>query len=362
MEKKWVEKPRDFGEILDLTFLVLRKQFSKIFLIMLILIGPVLLVQMVAMLSGGIPFLPGGGGREGLSTLDRLLNGISSTGFENILLNLGGIELVILIITLALLGLVLLPTALAATAILTKRVKDEAPIDIGSIIKEAFSRYWALIGGSIVYFLIVLGLIIVPTLGITFLFAFGQPNVGAGLIVGTVLFGLAYICGLIYLFTRWGFYFVAIVFENVSPGLSRSWQLTRGHFWRLVGLYIILNIIISIITYALEIVSSLLLANSIIGTLFYTLVTGLTYIIMNIAYAVIYFDLRVRNEGTDLEEMLDNYYSTNDGSQTHRDHHPTGKIATNEDVVSAEELEMVSKEYPPEPPRETNPESKETEK
>jgi hypothetical protein len=359
MEKKWVEKPRDFGEILDLTFLVLRKQFSKIFLIMLILTGPVLLVQMVAMFSGGIPFLPGGGGPEGISTLDRFLNGIGSTGIEAVLFNLGGIELAILIITLALLGVVLLPTALAATAILTKRVKEEASIDIGSIIKEAFLRYWALIGGSVVYFLIVFGLIMVPTIIIASLFAVGQPHIGAGTIISMVVFGLAYIFGLIYLFTRWGFYFVAIVFEKVSPGLSRSWQLTRGQFWRLVGLYIILNIIISIITYALEIVNGLFLANSIIGTLLYTLVTGLTYIIMNIAYAVIYFDLRVRNEGTDLEEMLESYYGTNESATESR---PSGKIAANDEGVTAEQPEITSQEMGPETKQDTQSDLKENEK
>lgn len=307
---KWVEKRRDFGEILDLTFLVLRKQFSKMLLIMLILTGPILLVQAIAMYSGGIPIIPGTAGDY--STLENFLSALESTGIEQALFTVGGIELAILIITLILLIIVLLPVALAAIIILTERVKNGESVEIAPIIKQAFSRFWALLGGSIVYFLILFGLIFVPSMGVPFLFILGVPDISPIIIVALIVAGFAYLFGAIYLLTRWSFYFTAIVFEKVSPGLRKSWKLTKGQFWRLVGLYIVLNIIVSIITYALQFASNIFLTGSILGYLIYTLVTALSYLIMNVAYAVVYFDLRVRNEGADLEEMLESYYDTGD--------------------------------------------------
>lgn len=307
--EKWVEKPRDFGEILDLTFLVIRKQFAKIFLIMLILAGPILLVQAMAMYSGGMPVLPGAKG-ESFSSLDSFLLSLESSGIDQALVNVGGIELAILIITLVLLIIVLLPVALAAIIILTGKVKNGETIEIGPIIKEAFSRFGALLGGTVVYFLILIGLILVPSVSIPFLFLI--PDVGPLLGIGGVVVGLAFLFGVVYLLTRWGFYFAAIVFEKVSPGIGKSWRLTKGQFWRLVGLYIVLNIIVSIITFALQFVSSIFLSGSILGYLFDTLFTALSYVVMNVSYAVVYFDLRVRNEGADLQEMLDSYYHPED--------------------------------------------------
>jgi hypothetical protein len=305
--EKWIEKPRGFGEILDLTFLVIKKQFAKIFLIMLILGGPILLVQAMAMYSGGMPVLPGAKG-ESFSSLDNFLLSLESSGIDQAIANVGGIELAILIMTLALLTIVLLPVALAAIIILTGKVKNGEAVEIGPIIKEAFSRFGALLGGTIVYFLILFGLILVPSLGFPFLFIFGAPDVGPLLILVSVIAGLAYLFGVAYLLTRWGFYFTAIVFEKVSPGIGKSWRLTKGQFWRLIGLYIVLNIIVSVVTFALQFVSTIFLSGSILGYLFDTLFTALSYVIMNVAYAVVYFDLRVRNEGADLQEMLDSYH------------------------------------------------------
>jgi hypothetical protein len=304
--EKWVEKPRGFGEILDLTFLVLRKQLAKILLIMLILTGPILLIQAIAMVSGGIPIIPGTG-TEGFATFENFLFALESTGIEQALYTVGGIELAILIITLVLLGIVLIPVALAAILILTAKVKNGEPVEVGPIIKQAFTRYGALLGGSIVYMIIATALVVVPFILVP-IFAFGNFDVGPSLIVSGIVLGLAYFFAIIYLLTRWSFYFTAITFEKVSPGIAKSWRLTRGQFWRLVGLYIVLNIIVSIVTYALQLVSNLFLTGSVIGYLIYTLVTALSYVIMNVAYAVIYFDLRVRNEGADLEEMLESYY------------------------------------------------------
>jgi hypothetical protein len=307
--EKWVEKPRSFGEILDLTFLVIRKQFAKIFLIMLILGGPILLVQAMAMYSGGMPVLPGST-ENSFSSLDNFLLAFESSGINQAIATIGGIELAILIITLALLTIVLLPVALAAIIILTAKVKNGEIIEIGPIIKEAFSRFGALLGGTIIYFLMAIGLILVPSISIPLLFLI--PDVGPLLGIGGVVVGLVFLFVVVYLLTRCSFYFTAIVFEKVSPGIGKSWKLTKGQFWRLVGLYIVLNIIITIITFAFQSVSTIFLGGSILGYLFDTLFTALSYVVMNVSYAVVYFDLRVRNEGADLQEMLDSYYHSED--------------------------------------------------
>ena len=92
--------------------------------------------------------------------------------------------------------------------------------------------------------------------------------------------------------------------------MGRSWELTRGHWWRTFGTLLVLGLL-SLVLY-LAIVAGLgsaIATNGDMSELTYaTLTVALTIVLFAILYpliaaiiSVMYYDLRVRNEGFDLQ-------------------------------------------------------------
>lgn len=307
MEHHRFEKPLSFGEILDVTFLIIKENFSRLFLTLLIFMGPLELLQIVAKALGGASLLREPYGGQGMSSF---LDSLQQTGTQ------GGMFDIIYFF----LGVfIAAPITYASLIIATDHIRKKEPVNIFSIIKRAFSRYWALLGGGIVYGLIMFALIIgIAVIIIAYLGIFGDAGVFSRLTAGSpadfgshlvviIILSLSTFCAFIYFMTRWSFFFAAIIFEKVSPGLGKSWRLTRGNFWRIVGLYIVLSILMVIITAVCQIAVYFFLGNSVLASLLISLVTISISMVSYIAYAVIYFDLRVRNEAMDLKGMLATY-------------------------------------------------------
>jgi glycerophosphoryl diester phosphodiesterase family protein len=116
----------------------------------------------------------------------------------------------------------------------------------------------------------------------------------------------------VFLAVKWSVTFAAIVSERAGPfaGLGRSWELTRGHWWRTFGTLLVLALI-SFVLYFLVIagLGGLIAANEDMSKVTYAVLsTALTIVLLAILYpliasiiTVIYYDLRVRNEGFDLQ-------------------------------------------------------------
>ena len=115
-----------------------------------------------------------------------------------------------------------------------------------------------------------------------------------------------------------------IVLERLGlfSAIARSWRLTRGNFWRTFGIEILIavmvNVASSIVTFPLQIISSILVTlinplgdntAAIIGSV----VVGIVVILLSVvigaiglvmqssSLALIYLDIRMRKEGLDLE-------------------------------------------------------------
>ena len=137
----------------------------------------------------------------------------------------------------------------------------------------------------------------------------------------TVLIGVASAAGLIlclapgiWLFTSWSVAVPALVVENKGPvqAMGRSFELVRRRFWPVLGavalsylLYFIVSQVISLITGAATFTggatpSSGDLWLSAIGS---TITSVLVLPFMAAVFIVLYFDLRVRAEGYDLQVM-----------------------------------------------------------
>jgi hypothetical protein len=106
-----------------------------------------------------------------------------------------------------------------------------------------------------------------------------------------------------------------IVLENhgAMSGLGRSIRLVRGSFWRVVGIVLLLNILVQIVTIiptsvlggAVGLIFSDPLKDLAIRQSLSTLIGYLVQIVvlpfLLIGYTVLYYDLRVRKEGYDIE-------------------------------------------------------------
>jgi hypothetical protein len=109
----------------------------------------------------------------------------------------------------------------------------------------------------------------------------------------------------------------ALVLEpgvNAASALGRAWSLATGNRWRMVGVLVVFGVIIIVIMIGVTVVSSLVIGFSArptttesgtLAVLITTGVLGCLYVIaFTMAYClqtVIYYDLRVRKEGFDLE-------------------------------------------------------------
>lgn len=106
--------------------------------------------------------------------------------------------------------------------------------------------------------------------------------------------------------------FPAVVFERAGPfkAIGRSWRLTRGNWWRVFGTLVVVFLIALVVNFALTAVLGGIAASSdtiseVAFAILATLITLLTYVLTYPLWAavltVIYYDLRVRNEGFDLQ-------------------------------------------------------------
>ncbi len=114
----------------------------------------------------------------------------------------------------------------------------------------------------------------------------------------------------------------AIVIEGhgVLAGLRRSWSLTRGSFWRVFGIMVLVYLIAMVISMILSVITQIIagvggaaagmsgnftalaVTQAIVMFLSYV-INILIFPIYGIATTLLYYDLRARREGHDLELM-----------------------------------------------------------
>ena len=106
--------------------------------------------------------------------------------------------------------------------------------------------------------------------------------------------------------------FPAVVCEKAGPfrAIGRSWALTKDNWWRVFGALLVVFILLFVITIALGGVLGAVLLSSdtmsevafaILTTLIGLLISAITYPLWAAIVTVLYYDLRVRNEGFDLQ-------------------------------------------------------------
>ena len=156
-------------------------------------------------------------------------------------------------------------------------------------------------------------------------FLFGDAGVGAGIILTVVLY-LALAAGALSLTTKLAFVPSAIVLERLGLGraIARSWQLTRGSFWRILGTIVLVAVMLGVasqlVTTPIALIAGIVgglafptgsdeaVIGILIGTYAITLIVSLivsaiTLVVQSATTALLYLDQRIRREGLDLELM-----------------------------------------------------------
>ena len=303
MDSKF-KKPKGFGEILDHTFSLSKNRFKEFFMILIVFMGPVYLLQAIIQMATGTSFFRENG--KGGQWYEQILSNLdNSSSFDS-----GSLGADIGLIIVGLVSFLLFPIAEAAILFAIQHIQKNEEYTVRSVIKKAFTRFWPILGSSILFGLIVIGIIVIPILIVSFsgfaLAAAVHPAVG--ILVGLLLF-IAFAIGVGLLITRWSFYFGSVVLDKVSPGFGRSWKLSRKRTWVLFGLYIVFYLIVSIISFAVQLTFGALLGDSVLLGLISNLVSLFTTMIFSVGYGIMYLDLKTRNDADDLKELIDDYLS-----------------------------------------------------
>ena len=276
-------RPMPLPELLDELFRLYRRQFSLIVGVSLLVALPGLVWSLVT----GIYRLNSASYANLITTSPGAAPTFNSQQLSSLL---GAILLGVLG------SLILLPFSLGAVYRAVTDVALGRPATIGSVLRETLARYFPLLGLVGLFILMFIGWIIAEAVGFVLL----------------ILPGIAVFCAAVYLAVRWSLVVAAMMAEDIGPirGLGRSWNLVSGSWWRTFGILLIVTILQLIITYGLGILFGLIAAlvttgdvqaavTQIVGTILNAVVNPIT----TIAVVLLYFDLRVRKEGLDLDQL-----------------------------------------------------------
>ena len=145
------------------------------------------------------------------------------------------------------------------------------------------------------------------------------PDPGAGAIVITLLAALALtvivFIAAAFLVVRLSLAPAALMLENtgVVEGIGRSWALTRGSFWRVLGILVLAGLITGLVTGTLSFGLGMVFGVVSVGLpAAHPLVSAVTVLLTSVLSALVlpftaavtaltYIDLRMRTEGLDVE-------------------------------------------------------------
>jgi hypothetical protein len=262
-------RPLGLGEILDDVFRVYRRHFWLLVVIALIVSLPGFLLQLASGSADQFGFLASALGSIGSSNSLVLRQ-------PPALPNLGllGLSYVVVI--------ALVPFTLGAIPRAALDVAQGNPVSVRSTLLGVAHRYWGLLGLSLLYVLVSPLILCFPVL--------------------------------IWLYVRWAVAVPVLLAEGVGPikALDRSWTLTRGHWWRLFGILLLIYLLTSVVSGALGVfafpiaVAVPFIPPVVRGAIILTLETLAGAVVQPALYlcdTLLYFDLRIRREDFDLDQL-----------------------------------------------------------
>lgn len=315
-------RPLGLSELLDESFRLYRQYFVVFVAIAALVLVPFALINMLIQIplqSQLAAFQPQNG------------SGLDPLGGQSVWEFFGSLVFVVLgSVGISLIYTILLqPLMEGALARAVSQSYLAQPVSVGDSFGTAMRNILGLVAARLLPALLTLlgfGLIAGITFGVTLMIVgtslftqdigslFGATIAPLLLFFGTfVLFVGLIIFGVI-LTVRLIFTSQAIVIEGRGPleGIRRSWALTQGYFWRTLGYLMTIGLLVFIISAVSGAVLSVplqillsdqlmlqTLLNTVVGTLLNVIITPFGLI----AYTLMYYDLRIRKEGFDLEHQ-----------------------------------------------------------
>ena len=200
------------------------------------------------------------------------------------------------------------------------------PISILSSYNIGFKRFSALIAASLLPFAISLAFVaIIAGCAFGAFFTLGvrtneQPNIGLAIAAVIGLIGVIILGGFagLFFYVRLLLTTQAIVLEGQGPlaGLARSWRLVGQAFWRSLGIFLLVYAFIYIVSLVVQLplvvlgaLFGMLLNNSVLYQSIASLVTySILILVLPLQFTIftlLYYDLRIRKEGYDLELKIE---------------------------------------------------------
>ncbi|WP_281886435.1 hypothetical protein [Paenibacillus sp. YYML68] len=316
-----IRKPMGVGAVLDRSFQLYRSHFVTAFLFVLLFYGPFYFLQTFVLYdTGTAPLLPDSGTTVS-SSMELFLRGSESS--VDGMPDTGTMVFIFLLMPLYM--LLVFPASIASQLHLVQSVLEGRPVRFGEVLRKSFTRYGKTLLFSFLYALImitvqgmigtvlVIALMLVVTLtaglGSGLLELANDPLAGG--LTFIVVFMIIYLLSILvvmagssFFIIRFGYFLPIISVDNGQDPLGRSWRLTRGHFWRIFLILVVLTVIYTVFSLGLYALVIGVFKMSLIGQLILVVLSLLIMPIFTIPYALLYFDLRVRNEGSDLEQVL----------------------------------------------------------
>ena len=253
-------RPLSVGEVLDASFKVVRQSFGTLAMCVLVVAVPLSIVQTLVAAST----------RDNAFNLDTTTDTSVDTGTE-IAGQLLSATLSVILMTLA---------AAACFRAVSGVYLGESPT-VGSSLSFAAGRLLPLIGLALLYF------------------------------IGIIPAFIALIIPGIWLSVAWSLSYPALLSEGLGPvaAVRRSFRLVRGRWWATFGALFVMYLLVAVVSGIIGVLfgATLIAATdneavaAVISTIANTLSSLITLPLMAAVLTIIYFDLRVRKEGFDLQ-------------------------------------------------------------
>lgn len=295
--------PMTVGDILDGAFRLMKADLRSLLPVVAVFVVPLQLVAAFAQRN----VLGGAGIFDAMSDPSLASEGSFATDADAIVGVVAG-----------LLNLLVLPFLAGAVSQIVSASYLGRRLGAGEALRATWSRFWALFGGwVVVHVLELVGLVVA---GVVFVGLALSGSVVAGAAIGVLL---ALLVGLPVLLAAMALSVAtapAIMVERLGPvaGVRRSWSLVRRRFFPVLGIALLAGLVATVLGQILGFVPTVLglvigLEGGWVLLAVGAIVTALiTEPIVAIVATLLYFDLRIRFEGFDLEVMAAELASSTD--------------------------------------------------
>src|SRR5258708_10686191 len=199
------------------------------------------------------------------------------------------------------------PWQVATLGIAAREAVVGRPINVGVALSGGLRRLLLVLGVyvlEVLLFDVVFGVVAVAAVLLPFALgstldrsSLSSVALGAAAVLGIVALALVMYVGIVYLGVRLALAPYAAATQRIGPAraLGTSWRLTRGNFWRTLGVLFIVGLVVSTLSNSISVVQ--LVSIPAASLVLLPLVLGLTMPLSTLAAVVVLYDLRLRREG-----------------------------------------------------------------